>query len=149
MITRASKREKQRAKIATLGITERNCPISPVARRRGVNAAILVSTVATTGQATSLVPITAALNGSTPLDIYLWTFSTTIMASSTTMPSIIIRPNIERTFSVVPVIFINMAAPRKETGIPRAAMKAALRSRKRARRINTRTNPRPPLLSMV
>ena len=123
--------------------------MSPVATRRGRNAAMLVIMVATTGRATSLVPTTAARSGSIPPDTYLCTFSTTIMESSTITPSTIMRPNMERMLSVLPVTPISIRAPRKETGIPRAAMKAALRSRKRARRSSTMKSPSIPFLTMV
>ena len=63
IIRRASIRETSSAKIATFGIIDRNCPIKPVAKRSGIKAAILVSTVANTGSATSFVPLMAASFG--------------------------------------------------------------------------------------
>ena len=65
-IASASTNEKTKAKIAHKGIIDKKIPRVPSAKSIGNNEAILVKTVAITGQATSLAPIIAALAGSIP-----------------------------------------------------------------------------------
>ena len=57
----------------------------------GKNTAIMVSVEATTEMATSLVAWIAACLGSAPRSMWVVTFSSTTMASSTTIPMAIER----------------------------------------------------------
>ena len=147
-IVRASTKEKINANIATVGIIERKIPSAPSANNIGNNEAIFVNTVAITGHATSCAPIIAALAGSIPFWIYLFMFSTTIIASSTTIPSTIIRPNMVITFKVFPVYCININAPKKATGKPSAARKADLKSKNKANTISTAAIPKSPVFTI-
>ena len=61
-------------------------PTWPSKNESGTNTAIRVSDVAITAKVTWRVPSTPATNGDSPSSIRRWMFSSTTMASSTTMP---------------------------------------------------------------
>ena len=61
-------------------------PLCPGRNDSGTKTAIRVSVVATTAKNTSSVPITAAARGPSPRPRWRTMFSSTTIASSTTMP---------------------------------------------------------------
>ena len=63
----------------------------------GTNTAASTSEIATIGPETSLMALCAASSGESPSSMWRSTFSTTTMASSTTMPMASTRPNSVRT----------------------------------------------------
>ncbi len=67
----------------------------------------------------------AASRGFIPSASLRSTFSTTTMASSTTMPIASTRPNSERLFSEKPAAFITASEPTSETGMARIGIRAA------------------------
>ena len=81
----------------------KSTPVMPVTSVRGKNTAISVRVDAITDTATSLVPCTAACLGAEPRSICVVTFSSTTMASSTTMPIEIDRAESDTMLSVLPV----------------------------------------------
>ncbi len=62
-------REAIRAKVTTLGMTDMNLPVLPATKSMGRKAAMVVTTVATTGPKTCCVPKTAASSGGYPSSI--------------------------------------------------------------------------------
>ncbi len=76
-------------------------------------------------------------------------FSVTMMASSTIMPSTMIRLKRLSMFTEMPASFMNSRAPAKEKGMPKA-VRTAMRPFMNTKRI-TSTMPRPtmPLLRTV
>ena len=64
----------------------KSTPDIPLTIVNGKNTAIMVKVEAITEIATSLVPCTAACLGSEPRSIWVVTFSSTTIASSTTIP---------------------------------------------------------------
>lgn len=89
-------------------IIQPNClkstPDIPLTIVNGKNTAIMVSVEAITEIATSFVPCTAACFGSEPRSICVVTFSSTTIASSTTIPMAIDRDESEIILIVFPVI---------------------------------------------
>ena len=81
----------------------KSTPVMPVTRVSGKNTAIRVSVEAITDTATSLVPWMAACLGSAPRSMWVVTFSSTTMASSTTMPIEIDNADSDTMLSVLPV----------------------------------------------
>ena len=81
----------------------KSTPVMPVTSVSGKNTAISVSVEAITEMATSLVPWTAACFGSAPRSMCVVTFSSTTMASSTTIPMEMDSADSEMMFSVLPV----------------------------------------------
>ena len=88
-------------------IIQPNClnitPDIPLTIVSGKNTAIMVSVEAITEIATSFVPCTAACFGSEPRSIWVVTFSSTTIASSTTIPMAIERDESEIILIVFPV----------------------------------------------
>ncbi len=82
----------------------KSTPVMPVTIVRGKNTAISVSVDAMTDTATSLVPCTAAWRGSEPRSMWVVTFSSTTMASSTTIPMDIDSADSDTIFSELPVM---------------------------------------------
>ncbi len=106
----------------------------PVTRVRGKNTAIRVSVEAITETATSFVPCTAACFGSEPRSMCVVTFSSTTIASSTTIPIEIDRADSDTIFSVLPVAYRYMNEAISEIGIVIVMMSVA---RQRPRNMNT------------
>ena len=80
-------------------------PAMPDIMVRGRNTHSMVSVEAITEIPTSAVPWTAASVGFSPLSRCDVTFSSTTMASSTTMPMAMDRALMEMIFSVLPVAY--------------------------------------------
>ncbi|KWV87543.1 hypothetical protein PFLmoz3_02826 [Pseudomonas fluorescens] len=81
-----------------------------------MNTAHSTSAVAMIGPVTSLMAFSVAGNGSRPSSILRSTFSTTTMASSTTIPMASTRPNNDRALSENPNRCITAKVPIKDTG---------------------------------
>ena len=77
----------------------KSTPAIPLIIVRGKNTASIVSVEAITETATSFVPCTAALLGLEPRSMCVVTFSSTTMASSTTLPMAMLRHESEMTFN--------------------------------------------------
>ena len=125
--TKASISEPIRAQQTTTGITFINSPKTPPMENIGRNAAIVVSVETTTGQNTSLAPSDAASKGGIPSSMCRNTFSVTIIASSTIIPSTIKKANSETMLIVKSKEKSRITANRKETGIPKAVINATLK----------------------
>ena len=91
-----------------------------------MNTAQSTSTTATTGPLTSRIAWTAASRGLLPsLDMMRSTFSSTMMASSTTMPMARMRPNSVRRLIEKPSTSMPAKAPTIETGTARTGIRVA------------------------
>ena len=64
----------------------KNCPTAPPIKATGINTATMVKVEAVTANPISLVPLSAAFFGVSPASIKREIFSTSTIASSTTMP---------------------------------------------------------------
>ena len=82
----------------------------------GINTDASTSVVATIGPVTSFIALVVAATGDKPSLILRSTFSTTTMASSTTIPMANTRPNSDRAFNEKPMTCIKAKVPIKETG---------------------------------
>ena len=140
-IRRASNNDAKSAIETTLGNTFRNLPIIPSIIRSGIKAATVVKTAAITGHMTSEAPLTAASFGSIPSSMFLWTFSITTIASSTTIPSTRTSAKRLRLFIVIPKYCMSQKVIMNENGIPIAANIAFLQPMKTRSVRNTRMIP--------
>ncbi len=100
-------------------------PVIPVTSVSGKNTAISVSVDAITDTATSFVPCIAACFGSLPRSICVVTFSSTTIASSTTIPIDMDSAERETIFRVLPVIARYMNDAMSEIGIVIATIMVA------------------------
>ncbi len=91
----------------------------------GTNTAHSTSAIAISAPPTSSMLLIAASRGCRPAAILRSTFSTTTMASSTTMPTASTSPNNVRLLSVKPNIAIRKNVPISDTGIATSGMTAA------------------------
>ena len=82
----------------------------------GTNTAASTKVVAIIGPVTSFIACTVASNGALPSEILRSTFSTTTMASSTTIPIANTRPNSDSALSEKPISCINANVPTSEIG---------------------------------
>ncbi len=89
---------------------------------------------------TSSMAVYAASRGASPLSIQRSTFSTTTMASSTTMPMASTSPNSERLFREKPKTHITAKVPTSETGMANSGTMAA---RQLCRKTSTTSATRP------
>ena len=120
-------------------------PLSPGTKSNGKNAIMLVVTANTTGMVISLTPATAASIRDIPSEI-LWKISSpTTTASSTTMPSVTIKPKREIMFTLAFIKGSRMSEPRIETGMPMAVQKATRNSRSNPSAKSTSIKPIVPL----
>ena len=94
--------------------------------------------IATTGQASSRAPLIEASCGLMPSSMWRWMFSSTMIASSTTMPmASTIASRVSR-LMVKPISSIRNSAPTSDSGTVTAGM-TTLRSEPRNRKITTIT----------
>ena len=91
----------------------------------GTNTAVSTSAMAISARPTSSMLLRAASLGDKPVAMLRSTFSTTTMASSTTMPIASTRPNSDRLLSEKPNRLITKKVPMSEIGIARMGMMAA------------------------
>ena len=80
----------------------KNWPVMPLMNAHGTNTAHSTRATAMTGPVTSSIALRAASRGGRPCSSQRSTFSTTTMASSTTMPMASTRPNSEMLFRLKP-----------------------------------------------
>ena len=113
----------------------------PVTMVSGKNTAIRVSVDAITEIATSLVPCTAACFGSDPRSICVVTFSSTTMASSTTIPIDMDSAESETMLSELPVANRYMNEAIRDTGMVMTMIIVA-RQRPKNRNTTIMTNSR-------
>ena len=81
-----------------------------------MNTAASTEVIAMIGPVTSSIARRAAWSGGSPFSMWRSTFSTTTMASSTTMPIDNTRPNSDRVFSENPIRCMTAKVPTSETG---------------------------------
>ena len=91
----------------------------------GTNTAHSTSAIAISAPPTSSMLLIAASRGCRPAAILRSTFSTTTMASSTTMPTASTSPNKVRLLSVKPNIAMKKNVPISDIGIATSGMTAA------------------------
>ena len=91
----------------------------------GTNTAHRTSAIAISADPTSFMLLRAASRGASPAAILRSTFSTTTMASSTTIPIAKTRPNKERLLSVKPNAAMKKKLPTSDTGMATSGMMAA------------------------
>ena len=107
-------------------IVAANCsnsrPVRPGVNATGTNTASSTSVVAITGAVTSSMALRVASRGGMPSDMCRCTFSTTTMASSTTMPIARMRPNRLIVLMVKPSARSAAMVPISDTGIAMAGM---------------------------
>src|SRR6059058_4794489 len=82
----------------------------------GTNTAHSTRAMAMTGPVTSVMAARAASRGDLPIAMWRSTFSTTTIASSTTMPMASTSPNSDRLLSENPSIAMTARAPTSDTG---------------------------------
>lgn len=91
----------------------------------GRNTAISTSEMPITAADTSSIVTIAASRGDFPASMFRSTFSTTTMASSTTIPMARINPKSVSRFSEKPSASITAKVPTSDTGIATSGMTAA------------------------
>ena len=101
-------------------------PAIPDTMVRGRNTQSIVRVEAITDMATSDVPWTAASFGFSPLSRWVDMFSSTTIASSTTMPIAMESADMDMMFRVLPVAKRYTSEPRSAIGMERTMMKVAL-----------------------
>ena len=107
-------------------------PVSPPWKPIGRYTAISVVVIATTGQASSRAPRIAASYGDMPSSMWRWMFSSTMIASSTTIPiASTIASRVSR-LMVNPISSIRNNAPTSDNGMVTAGI-STLRSEPRNR----------------
>src|SRR3954471_18223973 len=107
----------------------------------GTNTAHSTSAMAITGPVTSSIALRDASRGDNPSASQRSTFSTTTIASSTTMPIASTNPNSDRLLSENPKIAITANVPMSDTGTATIGMIVARQfCRNTSTTINTRMN---------
>ena len=94
----------------------KNRPVMPLIKAHGTNTAHSTRATAITGPVTSSIAFRAASRDDKPWASQRWTFSTTTMASSTTMPMASTKPNSEMLFRLKPTTAITAKVPTMATG---------------------------------
>ena len=113
-------------------------PVMPPWKPIGRYTATRVVVMATTGQANSRAPLSAASVGVSPSSIWRWMFSSTMIASSTTMPiASTIASRVSR-LTVKPISSIKNSAPTSDSGTAMVGI-STLRTDPRNRKITTIT----------
>ena len=103
----------------------KNSPEMPEMKADGTNTAQSVNAIAISAPPTSSIVRWAATAGDMPSRMLRSTFSTTTMASSTTMPTASTRPNRDRLLSDIPNAARIVNGPTRETGIATTGMMVA------------------------
>src|SRR5438034_1271250 len=97
----------------------------PLTNAVGTNTAHSTRATAMTGPLTSFMAFFVASTGARPSAMLRSTFSTTTMASSTTMPMASTRPNSERLFREKPNTFITANVPMRDPRTASSGMREA------------------------
>ena len=103
----------------------------------GTNTAISTAEIAMIGLVTSVIACFAASMGRKPFAMLRSTFSTTTIASSTTMPIASTRPNSDSAFSEKPSRCIAASVPTSDTGTAASGMIDARHVRKNSTTTST------------
>ena len=107
----------------------------------GIKTELSTRVMAMTGPVISSIARIVASRGGKPLDIQRSMFSTTTIASSTTIPIATTSPSIDRLFSENPSSFMTNRVPISDTGTSIMGIRVARQScRNRRTTINTRMN---------
>src|SRR5262245_25166513 len=113
----------------------------PAINAVGTKTAQSTSAMAMTGPVTSSIALRAASRGDNPSASHRSTFSTTTIASSTTMPIASTMPNSDRLLSEKPNMVMTANVPTSETGTATIGMIVARQfCKKTSTTINTSTN---------
>jgi hypothetical protein len=144
-----SSSENSRQLITMIGTTRVMRPMGPGRKASGANAATVVSTPNVTGTTMVWAPRIAPNSFLPIFDCWVWVFSPTTMASSTTIPSTTMKPSRETKLTDIPRWGITATAPRKEMGMPRLTHMARRSRRNSARMRTTRRKPPRALRIMV
>src|SRR5215831_12417314 len=115
----------------------------PERKADGTKTAQSVNAIDISAPPTSSIVRWAASNGDIPECILRSTFSTTTIASSTTIPTASTRPNSDRLFSDIPNIASTAKVPISDTGI---AMQGMIVARQFCK--NTNTTPTTKSMAM-
>ncbi len=100
-------------------------PMMPPMNSSGMNTATRLTEMDSTVKAISLAPVTAALRGSSPSSAWRTMFSSTTMASSTTMPVASVSASSERLSRLKPKKYMPAKVPMAATGSTTAGMAVA------------------------
>ncbi len=131
--------QKQEIAVATAMVTAncwKNCPEIPPRNAVGTNTAHSTSAIETSAPPTSSMVLSAASRRLKPCSRWRSTFSTTTMASSTTIPTARTRPNKVRLLMEKPSAAITAKVPTSDTGI---AMIGMIAGRQPCRNTSTTT----------
>ena len=94
----------------------KNCPVTPPKKQHGMNTELSTSVMARIGPVISPIALIVAVRASSPVAIWRSIFSSTTIASSTTMPIASTRPNSVRLFSEKPNAAMIANVPISDTG---------------------------------
>ena len=103
----------------------KNWPVIPLMNAQGIKTAHKTKATAMTGPVTSVMAFRAASRGESPSCSQRSTFSTTTIASSTTMPMASTKPNSDRLFKLKPRAAIAANVPTTATGTAIRGMRVA------------------------
>ena len=103
----------------------KNWPVIPLIKVHGINTAHRTRATAITGPVTSFIALRAASRGVAPLCSHLSTFSTTTIASSTTIPIASTNPKSEMLLMEYPNRAITAKVPMIATGTAMRGMSVA------------------------
>ena len=103
----------------------KNRPVTPPINAQGTNTAESTAATPITGPVTSVIAFSAAATGLSPCLIQRSTFSTTTIASSTTMPIASTSPNSERVLRLKPIEAIAANVPTIATGTATSGINVA------------------------
>ena len=112
-------------------------PVTPLMKAMGRKTMTRVRLIAITAKAISDVPFRAASRGDSPSSMCRWMFSTTTMASSTTIPMARTRASRVSVLTEKPRAWKAANVPTMETGIAREGMMVARQLRRKRRMTRT------------
>ena len=115
----------------------------------GTNTAHNTSAIAISAEPTSSMLLRAASRGGRPAAMLRSTFSTTTMASSTTMPIARTSPNNDKLLSVKPNAAMKKKLPTSETGMATSGMIAARQVCKNTITTSTTSTMASPMVSIT
>ena len=140
--------EKTSTMMTTVGICQAILPGSPPMAAKGAKASTVVSAAAVTGASISRAPVRAASPGGSPWACLTTMRSETTTASSTTMPSTMIKPVSANRLSVMPKTGNRIMVARNTTGMPTRIQTAGPGRTKVNSTAVTSTKPIRPLLNI-
>ena len=119
-----------------------NSPIIPGHKAKGTKAANVVAVEAIIGQATSPIPFFVASIALNPSSINLYTFSTTTIPLSTSIPRARTRENNTIIFKLTPAALRRINERNMEKGIAIPTKRAFLSPKKNSNTKTTRITPK-------